>query len=128
VIIPVAFLIGFAFRLTGLFDCPFPIYRLVIAAIIFTLAISLSISGGWILVHPTAGTKSHKPVGIAVFLLAICGIVYTIYELIAGWSYWALIPLAPQMIIFIIMFAGGLLLIKSESRNEVQNKSDSATN
>ena len=111
-IVPIAFVIGFAFRLTGLSDCLFPIYRLVIAVIVFILAISISISGGWMLIHPSAGTKSRKPVGIAVFLLAMCGIIYTTYELILWWNYWALIFLIPQMIIFIVMFAGGLFLVK----------------
>lgn len=127
-IIPIALLVGFAFGLTGLFDSSCPIYRLVIVAIIFILAISLSISGGWILIHPGSNVKSRKYIGITVFLFAMCGIIYTTYELIAWWNYWALIFLIPQMIISLIMFAGGLFLIKPEPRDKVQNKPDSDTN
>jgi len=111
-IVPIAFVIGFAFRITGLFDCSFPVYRLLIAVIILTLAIALSIFGGWILSHPSSQLKSRKPVGVAILILAICGTIYTAYELIAWWNYWALIFLIPQMTIFIVMLTGGLFLIK----------------
>jgi len=111
-LVPIVFVVGFAFRITGLFDCSLPTYRLLIAVIILTFAISLSIFGGWVLIHPDSHVKSHKPVGVAILVLAICGTIYTVYELILGWNYWSLIVIVPQMIIFIIMLAGGLLLIK----------------